>query len=71
MGSEMCIRDSYVAPPQIRQRNRERVMKLWREQSERPSDSAPVLIDGNGEIIEALYENMRNKRLDPPVLLNE
>ena len=61
----------YVAPPQIRQRNRERVMKLWREQSERPSDSAPVLIDGNGEIIEALYENMRNKRLDPPVILNE
>ena len=61
----------YVAPPQIRQQNRERVMKLWREQSERPSDSAPILIDGNGEIIEALYENMRNKRLDPPVILNE
>ena len=46
-------------------------MKIWREQNERPSDSVPVLIDGNGEIIEALYENMRNKRLDPPVILNE
>ena len=61
----------FVAPEAYRQQSREQVLDSWNEKSNRPSPSESLLIDTQGTLKRNQFQQMRNERLDPPVILSE
>ena len=61
----------FVGPEEARERGRTQALKQWKELEDRPSPSAPLLINERRELIEKEIQVMRSQRLDPPIKLIE
>ena len=61
----------FVGSTDSRKQARQRALEQWLQQTDRPSESKACLIDAEGKLIDADFQRIRKKRIDPPIFLNE
>ena len=61
----------FVGPEEARERKSQRALQIWNESDERPSSSAPLLINAQGRLDKDAFESLRSQQSTSRILLIE